>query len=65
MYVPIELHLELDEYKPDLLLPSETQSGSYEVIRRLPAGTHRYYFTVGGIVKVAKDHRVILNDNEA
>jgi hypothetical protein len=64
-YVPIKIHLEIDDYQPDLLLPMKDDPAVYEVYRRLPPGRHRYYFTVGGQVSVAKDHRTIINDGIA
>lgn len=61
-FVPICLHLEIDDFKPDLLLPTEDNPKVFEVYRRLPPGNHRYFFTVGGEVKIAKDHRAVVND---
>jgi hypothetical protein len=54
-YVPINLHLEVDNFKPDLMLPSKTNSNVYECYRMLPPGAHRYYFTVGKELKVANE----------
>jgi hypothetical protein len=44
------------------LLPTEDDPKVFEVYRRLPPGNHRYFFTVGGEVTIAKDHQVIVND---
>jgi hypothetical protein len=60
--VPINLHLEIDEFKPDLLLPQSKNPKVFEVYRRLPPGNHRYYFTVGNEIKMAKDHKLIVNN---
>lgn len=59
--MPINLHLEIDDFKPDLLLPQTKNPNVFEVFRRLPPGKHRYYFTVGRVIKVAKDHKTIIN----
>jgi hypothetical protein len=53
--MPINLHLEIDRFKPDLMLPSKENKKVYECIRMLPPGNHRYYFTVGGDVRTAQD----------
>lgn len=47
-YVPINLHLEVDNFKGDLMLPNKRDPRTYECIRMLPPGNHRYYFSVGG-----------------
>ena len=61
-FVPINLHLEIDDFKPDLLLPTEDNPKVFEVFRRLPPGNHRYFFTVGGEVTIAKDHQSVVFD---
>ena len=58
VYKPIDLHLELDHYKPDLMLPQTRNENVYEVYRMLPPGSHKYFFTVAGQVRVAKDQEV-------
>ena len=57
VFKPIDLHLELDHYKPDLMLPASDDEGLYEVYRMLPPGSHKYFFTRAGEVKVAKDQQ--------
>jgi hypothetical protein len=36
-------------------MPPDGTSGTYVLYRMLPPGTHKYYFTVGNQVVVAKD----------
>ena len=55
IFKPIDLHLEHDHYKPDLMLPQKKNEKVYEVYRMLPPGTHKYFFTVANEIKVAKD----------
>ena len=48
VFKPIDLHLELDHYKPDLMLPQKRNEKVYEVYRMLPPGSHKYFFRVAG-----------------
>ena len=57
-FKPIKLHLDIDHFEGDLMMRSE-ESGHehlWEVFRMLPPGPHRYFFSVDGQVKVARDH---------
>lgn len=63
-YMPIKLHLEIDRFQPDLLLPSKENKSIYEVYRMLPPGSHKYYFSVGNQVVIAKDHIQVENDGQ-
>ena len=54
-FKPIKLHLELDHYAGDLMLPVPSDETTYEVYRMLPPGKHRYYFTIDGQIVVAQD----------
>jgi hypothetical protein len=57
-FKPINLHLELDEFEPDLMLPVSTGSDTYICHRMLPPGTHRYFYTYNNTMVVAKDQSV-------
>jgi len=43
-YSPVYLNLELDQFKPDLM--ERGPDGIYRILRMVPPGGHRYYFTV-------------------
>ena len=60
--MPISLHLEVDNYKPDLMLPAKNNPKVFECYRYLPPGNHRYFFTDGKETKVADDQKSIMND---
>ena len=59
---PVVLHLEVDRFKGDPMMPSEKNPNVYECIRMLPPGNHRYYFSVKGQVRTAKDQKTVTND---
>ena len=50
------LHLEMDEWKGDLCLPTENKE-IYSCPRMLPPGNHRYFFTYGGKQVIAEDQK--------
>ena len=50
---PIKLHLEMDEYVGDLLLPETEDSNVYVCYRMLPPGNHKYFFSVANKLTVA------------
>ena len=54
-FVPINLHLDIDHFKADLMLPSKGEPKVYEVYRMLPPGQHKYFYSIGGNIKVAKN----------
>jgi hypothetical protein len=54
-FKPIYLHLELDEFEPDLMLPDKIDKNRYICPRMLPPGKHRYFYTYLNKLKVAKD----------
>ena len=62
IFKPIDLRLDIDHYKPDLMLPQKRNDKVYEIYRMLPPGKHKYFFTVGRDIKVAKDQPQTTND---
>ena len=50
IHVPIYLHLELDNYKPDLMLPEDPDAETSKIwrsYRRIPPGRQfKYYFSI-------------------
>jgi hypothetical protein len=54
-FKPINLHLELDDFAPDLMLPESEGSSKYVCPRMLPPGTHRYFFTYLNKMRIAKE----------
>jgi len=56
-FVPIKLHLDIDQYKGDLMIPKENDQRVYHCYRMLPPGTHQYFFTVGTEIIVALDQQ--------
>ena len=55
IFKPIDLRLDIDHFKPDLMLPQKRNEKVYELYRMLPPGKHKYFFTVGREIRVAKD----------
>jgi len=55
VFIPINLHLEFEHYTPDLMLACEDNEKVYECYRMLPPGKHKYYYSIGGDIRVAKD----------
>lgn len=55
IYKPIKLHLEIDHYKGDLMMQTDTSELQYEVYRMLPPGPHRYFYSNDGNPVIAKD----------
>lgn len=47
MYVPIWVHLESDQYQPDLMLPDPMDPEVYISRRMVPPGLLKYYFSIG------------------
>ena len=56
-FKPIKLHLDIDHFEGDLMMPQDDNPKEYEVYRMLPPGAHRYFFSIDGKVKVAKDQQ--------
>lgn len=52
-YTGIKLHLEIDRYVGDLMLPESDGDNIYVVNRMLPPGTHKYFFSVANKLTVA------------
>jgi hypothetical protein len=50
---PIYLHLDIDEWKPDLM--ERDADGVFKVARMCPPGQVRFFFTHDGIVRLAHD----------
>ncbi len=46
------LHLECDEYQPDLMFPDETSRG-YEQWRMCPPGRCKFFFTAEGRAQIS------------
>ena len=51
----IKLHLEIDKYVGDLMMPDDKQPSVYVVHRMLPPGTHKYFYSNANVMTVAKD----------
>ena len=50
----IKLHLEIDQYVGDLMLPDDpADPKGYICYRMLPPGTHKYFYSVANNLKVA------------
>jgi len=49
--------LDLDHFEGDLMMLQDEAAHHkvYDVTRMLPPGTHRYFYSVDGKVKVAKE----------
>ena len=57
-FTPIYIHLEWDEYEPDLLIKN-TDTGYYYVRRMVPPKLIKYFFTFGDHhIRIAKDQPV-------
>ena len=54
-FVPINLHLDIDHFEGDMMLPDENNPNLYEIWRMLPPGKHKYFYSVGNSIQVAKD----------
>jgi len=57
-FKPIKLHLDIDQYQGDLMLPdTETtdNTNDFSCYRMLPPGTHKYFFTIANKPVVAQD----------
>ena len=54
-FVPINLHLDIDHFEADLMVPEENDPQMYYVYRMLPPGDRKYFYTVGGTIQVAND----------
>jgi hypothetical protein len=50
---PIKLHLEMDQYVGDLLLPESDDSNVYVCYRMLPPGNHKYFYSVANKLTIA------------
>ena len=50
-YTPVYIHLSCDNFEEDLML-RDLETGQYQVLRMVPPGEIRYYFTIG-------DHKTI------
>lgn len=53
---PVYIHLEIDNYMPFLLEP--TQSGRYETIRAIPPRKTRFFFSYRGYAQISSSYRV-------
>jgi hypothetical protein len=53
MYTPVYIHLECDNYKPDLM--ERGGDGVYRLLRMVPPGKIKYYFTVENQTVYAHD----------
>lgn len=42
---PLMLHVDCDDYEPDLMLPDKNKPGSFSSLRVVPPGKLQYYFT--------------------
>lgn len=60
VHVPIHLHLELDDYKADLMLPEDPDEDpptKYISHRRIPPGREqKFFFSIAGQQYIASDH---------
>jgi hypothetical protein len=54
---PVCIHLECDEFQPDLMI--RNQNGKYSVTRVVPAGKVRFFFSVNLVIVKAKDFGVV------
>lgn len=56
-FIPINLHLDIDHFEGDLMMLQDegAEQKVYDVYRMMPPGPHRYFYSVGGKVKVAQD----------
>ena len=60
-FTPIYIHLEWDEYEPDLLVKNE-ETGYYFVRRMVPPKLIKYFFTFGDHhIRIAKDQPICNN----
>jgi hypothetical protein len=68
VHVPIYLHLELDNYKPDLMMPEDPESAHSEIwtsYRRIPPGRpFKYYFSINGKKFISTEQAMIGHDQE-
>lgn len=59
---PVYIHLEIDEYLPYLLEP--TQSGRYETVRAIPPVKTRFFFSYRGYAQISSTYRVEAPDEK-
>lgn len=61
-FTPVYIHLEIDEYEPDLMV-REIETGHYSVLRMVPPKDIKYFFTLGDHhIRIAKDQPFIQNN---
>jgi hypothetical protein len=56
---PIFIHFEFDDYRPDILMQDSQNPDTFFTWRMAPPGEHRYFFTINGEVKFAKDKPIL------
>ena len=55
-FEPINLHLDIDHFEKDLMTPDDDDEPKfYEVYRMLPPGQHKYFYSVGTTLQIARD----------
>ena len=57
-FKPIKLHLQIDQYQGDLMLPDQGEvdgEPGYSCYRMLPPGTHKYFFSIANKPLVAQE----------
>ncbi len=52
-YKGVKLHLEIDKYVGDLMMPETEGDTNYVIHRMLPPGTHKYFYSVANKLTVA------------
>ena len=55
---PVFMHCDFDDWEPVIMTWKYDDPMGFEVVRWVPAGTFKYFFTVMGEAMVTWDHKI-------